>query len=302
MNIGTLKQLSYTRDNVGNITAINDILDSSKTKTYQYDALYRLTQATGLGGRLAMDNDGVGNRLIENSSAGQTNYSYTANKLISSTGAKSFNFAYDNNGNTITENQKTYIYNQNQRLIKAIEGDKTLGEYLYNPNGQRVKKIADGRTTYFIFDQSGNMIGEYDESGQVDSDYIYLGAFPIARVDEWWEGMNTKLQLTRISFPGDKQLTVSWNANQEPVDGYKVHWGTERQLYKYCKCGKSYIIHHNRTHKWNHVLRCIKAYANISRLLYYHTDHLGTPILMTNNSVALLYSFVETCSPLVKEI
>ena len=44
------------------------------------------------------------------------------NKLISSTGAKAFNFNYDANGNTVAENNKQYIYNQNQRLIKAVEG------------------------------------------------------------------------------------------------------------------------------------------------------------------------------------
>ena len=74
--------------------------------------------------------DAVGNRTSEVHNSDVTNYSYTANKLISSTGAKAFNFSYDNNGNTTTENSKQYIYNQNQRLIKAVEGDKTLGEYL----------------------------------------------------------------------------------------------------------------------------------------------------------------------------
>ena len=33
-----------------------------------------------------------------------------------------------------------FVYNQNQRLIKAVQSDKTLAEYRYNGNGQRVIK------------------------------------------------------------------------------------------------------------------------------------------------------------------
>ena len=51
-------------------------------------------------------------------------------KLISSsTSALTSTFSYDNNGNTIAENSKQYVYNQNQRLIKAVEDSKVLGEY-----------------------------------------------------------------------------------------------------------------------------------------------------------------------------
>ncbi len=292
LNIGTLKQLSYVRDNIGNITSIIDNLDPSKTKTYQYDALYRLTQAIGPWGTISYGYDGVGNRLTENSNAGVTNYSYTANKLMSSSGAKAFNFNYDNNGNTITENQKQYVYNQNQRLIKAMEDTKVLGEYLYNANGQRVKKVANGRTTYFIYDQSGNLIEEADEQGQVNIDYVYLGSVPIARVDEWWEGMKTPdAPIGANLIPGDKQLAVSWNANAEPVDGYKVYWGTSSGNYtSWIDVGKttSYTI----TELTNGITYyvAIKAYANISRLLYYHTDHLGTPIILTDSNGGMVWS------------
>ena len=110
--------------------------------------------------------------------------------------------------------------------------DKTLGEYLYNGNGQRVRKVANGRTTYFIYDQSGNLIEEADENGEINSDYIYIGSVPVARIDEWWEGIKLPDAPTGITVtPGDAQLTVTWDANQEPVDGYKVHWGTESKKY-----------------------------------------------------------------------
>ncbi|MEK7698961.1 MAG: RHS repeat-associated core domain-containing protein [Planctomycetota bacterium] len=162
---------------------------------------------------------------------------------------------------------------------------------MYNSNGQRVKKIADGRTTYFIFDQSGNMIGEYDESGQVNSDYIYFGSVPISRVDEWWEGMPQPQAPTPVTLtPGDKQLTVSWNANAEPVDGYKVYWGVESGKYtNSIDVGKtmSYTITGLTNGTTYYV--SVKAYADIKETYFYHTDHLGTPILMTNGSGTIIW-------------
>jgi len=87
-----------------------------------------------------------------------TNYSYQPNKLTSfSTSGSTLTFSYDNNGNTITENTRQYIYNQNQRLIKVTEGGVTKGEYVYNGNGQRVKKTAASGITIFHYDLRGQI-------------------------------------------------------------------------------------------------------------------------------------------------
>ena len=142
LNAGSLRQLSYTRDSVGNITAITDNLDPAKNKSYTYDNLYRLTAATGPWGGLTYVYDPVGNRTNETTDTGSTAYSYTANtnKLSSASGEKTLSFNYDADGNTTIENSKQFIYNQNQRLIQAVEGANVLGEYVYNGNGQRVNK------------------------------------------------------------------------------------------------------------------------------------------------------------------
>jgi len=293
LNIGTLKQLSYTYDNIGNITTITDLLDSSKTKTFAYDALYRLTNAVGTWGSLSYSYDPVGNRSIEISSDGITNYTYSANKLTSSSGVKNYSFGYDNNGNTISELEtqnsklKTFIYNQNQRLIKITDTgtDAVLGEYLYNANGQRVKKLANEKTTYFIYDQYGNLTEEANEEGQVNSDYIYLEDIPIAKVDEWWEGIETPQAPTGLNVTvGDKQLTVKWNSSPEPVDGYKVYWGTTSGTYtNSTDVGKttSYTIT-GLTNETTYYI-AVTAYADLKNTYFYHTDHLGTPILMTDS-------------------
>ncbi len=59
LNIGTLKQLSYARDNTGNIAAITDTLNPSNNKPFTYDNLYRLTLATGQWGAITYAYDSV---------------------------------------------------------------------------------------------------------------------------------------------------------------------------------------------------------------------------------------------------
>ena len=112
-----------------------------------------------------------------------TTYSYTANKLISSTGAKTFDFSYDNNGNTVMENQREFVYNQNQRLIRAMEGTTVLGEYVYNAKGQRAKKTAGQQTTLYHYDLQGNLITESTADGTITAEYVYMNGQPIGKIE-----------------------------------------------------------------------------------------------------------------------
>lgn len=148
--------------------------------------MFLLTSAQGSWGSLGYTYDGVGNRQKE-TNGGETLYSYQANKLLATTGAKQYAFGYDTNGNTITEGAKQYIYNQNQRLIKVTElsGEQTIakGEYVYNGNGQRVKKTVNGQTTLFFYDQHGRLVSE---AGATTADYLYLNGNPLAKA----EGVN----------------------------------------------------------------------------------------------------------------
>ncbi len=194
LNVGTLKQLSYSRDNTGNITVITDVLNPANNKSYTYDALSRLTLANGQWGAITYAYDPTGNRTYETTDTGSTTYNYTinTNKLSSSAGEKTFTFNYDNNGNTIFELggvtpplQRNYVYNQNQRMIQAVEGTDTIGEYVYNGNGQRVKKYTNNGTQCRIFhyDKNGMLIAESSSSGTIKAEYIYINGQPLAKIE-----------------------------------------------------------------------------------------------------------------------
>jgi hypothetical protein len=55
--------------------------------------------------------------------------------LTGTAGAKNLAFAYDSNGNTLTENNRTYGYDKNNRLIHAVENSSTLDGYLSTGRG-----------------------------------------------------------------------------------------------------------------------------------------------------------------------
>ena len=136
-----------------------------------------------------------------------------------------------------------------------------------------------------------NLIEEADETGQINSDYIYLGSTLIARVDEWWEGMPLPQAPTGLNLiPGDKQLTVSWNANQEPMDGYKVYWGTASGNYT-SSVDVGDVATHTITGLTNGTTYYVSvtSYADLKETYFYHTDHLGTPILMTNGNGTIVW-------------
>ncbi|NVN90288.1 MAG: RHS domain-containing protein [Desulfuromonadales bacterium] len=175
---GTTLSYGFTPDANGNFTAISNNLNSAKNKSYTYDALNRLSTATGPWGSLSWTYDGTGNRLTE----GTYTYGYQTgtNKLASVSGPTATSFTYDNNGNTTNDNSKTFTYNQNQRLTRATATQ--TGDYLYNASGQRAKKTVNGVNTYFIYDQSGQLIYETATSGTT-ANYIYLNTQPIAKTE-----------------------------------------------------------------------------------------------------------------------
>lgn len=210
---------AYNYDGVGNITKITDKINSAKTQSFTYDGLYRLVLAKGSYGDQNFEYDSVGNRtkLIE-SGVGET-YRYAAsnNQLHSVTkGNESVQYAFDANGNAMVEDEREYIYNQNQRLIKVIEENTTKGEYVYNGSDQRVKKITENGAVIFHYDVEGNLITETTETGNLISEYIYLYNKPYAKVEGKQiyyyhnDHLGTPQKLT------DDNKSVIWNGEYKP--------------------------------------------------------------------------------------
>lgn len=223
---GALQSLSYGYDYNGNVTGIVINLDNTKNKSYTYDNLNRLAAATGPWGALSWTLDPVGNRLTQVDASGTSTYTNAtgSNKLSAITGANPASFTSDANGNTLSENAKIYTYNQNQRLIQAAATQ--TGNYVYNANGQRVKKTVGGAVTVYHYDQNGQLIAESSASGAVQAEYVYLNGIPLAKID----GSGTQyIHTDHLGTPvmmTDAARAIVWEIENRPFGDGATGTGT----------------------------------------------------------------------------
>ncbi|MBK9214288.1 MAG: RHS repeat-associated core domain-containing protein [Chloracidobacterium sp.] len=60
-------------------------------------------------------------------------------------------------------NGQSYVYDGENKQVKASNGGGTLGEYFYDGDGKRVTKVvpSTGEVTIFVYDAAGKQIAEY---------------------------------------------------------------------------------------------------------------------------------------------
>jgi RHS repeat-associated protein len=172
-------QLIY--DDAGRIKEIKNPTDINRTQLIGYDPLDRITGWSKDVSNRTYTYDANGNR--EFLEIGGNPYDYTiapdSNRLLTTAGpGGNKTYSYDNAGNTIEDTQATYIYNDLGRMIEATKGSTTV-KYTYDGLGQRVKKSGGG-TSYYVYDEGGQLIGTYDSAGNVVQEYVYLRDMPIA--------------------------------------------------------------------------------------------------------------------------
>jgi RHS repeat-associated protein len=211
---------SYGYDDAFRITGITDATNASLSQSYGYDLLDRLTSASGTSLNQGWTYDANGNRLSQTGSASSTyTVSSTSNRLSSVAGALSRSYGYDDSGNTTSDGTATFGYNDAGRMVIATKASVTT-TYALNALGQRVKKTTSGSSTYFAYDEAGHLLGEYDNSGNLLQEAIWLGDTPVATlrpngggVDVFYihtDHLNTP---RRISRPSDNVIVWRWDSD-----------------------------------------------------------------------------------------
>jgi len=111
--------------------------------TYTYDGLYRLTKADSTGeytSTFEYAYDAVGNRTTQTRTLDSTEviaYAYDeANRLIEANGTP---YTWNDNGNLVDDDEKTYIYDQANRLTAIEDGSSTV-TFAYNGDGVRLQQ------------------------------------------------------------------------------------------------------------------------------------------------------------------
>jgi RHS repeat-associated protein len=174
----SLLRKDQTFDAANRITAITDPLNAAASQAYQYDALDRLTVAqTGTPPTHTQQfaYDAIGNRLSVTLDSAATNFSYStsSNRLQKLSGTLPAGYLLG--GGTWS-----FSYNNANRLTAVQSGATTIATYRVNALGQRVSKNVGGVITYFVYDERGHLLGEYDQTGNLIQETIWLEDLPVA--------------------------------------------------------------------------------------------------------------------------
>ena len=183
-------------DAASRITALqrqtSGAFDPSKSSSYVYDNLNRLTTATPGAGNPALAQsysyDLNGNRLSNNIAGSVTNYTIgsTNHRLTALTGATVKSFTFDANGNRLTNGNQTWNYGGDNRPASIVLSGASPVTLLSGINalGQRVIKSVNSGSqttiTRFIYDESGRLIGEYNSNGSPIQETVWFNDLPVA--------------------------------------------------------------------------------------------------------------------------
>lgn len=207
---------TYAYDDAFRITGITDGTTPSLSWTYGYDALDRLNSATSSSQTLGWTYDADGNRLTQTGIAQTLTYPTTNNRVSGIAGTPTKTYAYDAAGNITGDGTRTFAYNNRGRMKSTTSGSTTIN-YTYNALGQRIKK--SGTTRLFAYDEAGHLLGEYNSSGALVQETIWMDDIPVATIRPKTGGvdifyvhtdhLNTPRKVTR---PSDNKLRWRWDS------------------------------------------------------------------------------------------
>ena len=215
---------TYSQDNAFRITGVTDAVNSSLSWTYGYDLLDRLTSASKTAQNQTWTYDANSNRLTQGGTTNTTfTISSTSNRLSSVSGAISRTYGYDAAGNTTSYGGLTFSYNDAGRMTGVSGGASAT--YSHNALGQRVKKTVSGVATYFVYDEAGHLIGEYNSSGGLIQETVWLGDIPVATlrpnggsVSIFYVHADHLGTPRRITRPSDSAIVWRWDSDPFGTD------------------------------------------------------------------------------------
>ena len=172
---------TYVYDPNGNTLSIVDGTGTGQGTRDQltYDGLDRLTYAHTSNPdwtSATTTYDALGNIRYNKVGTREWTYNYDAprNRLISMTrSGASVTLGYDPNGNVTTKDgASSYSFDSANRLQVAVGKES----YVYDGQGRRVeiKRLSDGRISYPMYSNAGQLITEDDSRSNQTTDYVYL--------------------------------------------------------------------------------------------------------------------------------
>ncbi|HET9184487.1 MAG TPA: RHS repeat-associated core domain-containing protein [Candidatus Angelobacter sp.] len=178
----------------GNVFGITNYKDMTRSQSFTYDQLNRLTSAQNAGTNCAATTVN-GKTEYWGNSYGYDAWGNLADKTITKCGAENFHpgaasvsnqlpgYGYDAAGNMTSDptDGVNSIYDAENRIV-AVNTTQGLFAYTYGADGNRVAKSGTGTGTLYWYMTPG-MIGESDLSGVMKSEYVFFNGQRVARRD-----------------------------------------------------------------------------------------------------------------------
>lgn len=212
---------TYGYDDAFRVTSITDLTDSTKSWTYGYDLLDRLNSASKTGQAVGYTYDANGNRLTQTGTQSATyTISATNNRIVSIVGTPTRTYSYDAAGNTTGDGTRGFAFQDNGRMSSVTSGGVTTN-YMLNALGQRVKKTNALLTQLFMYDETGHLLGEYDGTGGLVQETVWMGDVPVATLRPSSGGSVSLYYVhtdhldtpRRVSRPSDNVVLWRWDGD-----------------------------------------------------------------------------------------
>ncbi|HEX5057246.1 MAG TPA: RHS repeat-associated core domain-containing protein, partial [Gammaproteobacteria bacterium] len=162
---------------------------AAETTTYGYDNNDRLTQVTYPDQTTTYTYDDAYNRRTERTTAGASltenkTYSYNNRNQVTgitdSVSGEVIGYTYDANGNRIQKTviasgatQSTdFVYDVRDQLREILSGGSSIGQFLYDYQGLRVRKQTAAETARYVYDDQSVLL-QTDDAGNTLSKYDY---------------------------------------------------------------------------------------------------------------------------------
>jgi len=146
-----------------------------------------------------------------------------------STSTQALGWTYDADGNRLSASSvspppvvvSALTYNNRGRMINATTNLGAMSG-LYNALGQRIEKATSTTATLFYYDEAGHLIGEYNNSGNLIEETVWVGDLPVATLQPNGTGGVNVFYIHADHLGVPKSITqpssgaIVWRWDQDP--------------------------------------------------------------------------------------
>lgn len=130
--------------------------------------------------------DATGNRTSVSMNGSPAAYAVdAASNRLNAVSSPPISFSHDAAGNITSDDHFTLAYDLRGRLTALSRPGQPISSYAYDHAGWRVRKsssLGSSSTVIFMYDNRGQLLGEYDSAGEAIREYVWLDDLPVAVV------------------------------------------------------------------------------------------------------------------------